>query len=252
MPVAGNNKFLHNMFAEFMQIQATNTTPKSKSEHTADPEIFSGDSGNTEIIHEKLESFIMSLSLKMTLNTDRYPTETSQIVYIFSCMTGTAQSYISAKITAGQYIDWHNIIQDLWNTFSNPDPEFLAQRKLIALRQANYFFAEFFTEFNQYALHTGFNNKTLKCHLQYTVSEELTKQLVSINLKDISYQKLVEECQLQDNQLHATFCQLLPSTSSTSHPSLSSTVRSFSSMSRVHQASLHTTATKSYHGSQPL
>ena len=101
MPVARNNKFLHNMFAEFIQIQATNTTPKSKSEHTADPEIFSGDGRNTEIMYEKLESFIMSLSLKMTLNTDQYSTETSQIVYVFSRTTGTAQFYISAKITAG-------------------------------------------------------------------------------------------------------------------------------------------------------
>ena len=107
----------------------------------------------------------MSLSLKMTLNTDRYPTETSQIAYVFSHTTGTAQSYISAKITAGQYIDWHDIVQDLRNTFSDPDPEFLAQRKLITLRQANCSFAEFFTEFNQYAPRTGFNNKTLKCHL---------------------------------------------------------------------------------------
>ena len=101
----------------------------------------------------------------MTLNTDQYPTETSWIAYVFSRTTGTAQSYISAKITAGQYIDWHDIIQDLRNTFSNPDPEFLAQRKLITLRQANHSFAEFFTEFNQYAPRTGFNNKALKCHL---------------------------------------------------------------------------------------
>ena len=107
----------------------------------------------------------MSLSLKMTLNTDQYPTETLWIVYVFSRMTGTAQSYISAKIMAGQYIDWHNIVQDLRNTFSDPDPELLAQRKLITLHQANHSFAEFFTEFNQYALHTGFNNKTLKGYL---------------------------------------------------------------------------------------
>ena len=118
-----------------------------------------------EIMHEKLESFITSLSLKMTLNTDQYPTEISWITYVFSCTTGTAQSYISAKITAGQYIDWHNIVQDLQNAFSNPDPEFLAQRKLITLRQANYSFAKFFTEFNQYTPRTGFNNKALKCYL---------------------------------------------------------------------------------------
>ena len=107
----------------------------------------------------------MSLSLKMTLNTDWYPTETSQIAYVFSRMTGTTQSYISAKIMAGQYIDWHDIIQDLWNTFSDPDPEFLAQRKLITLCQANHSFAEFFTESNQYTPHTGFNDKALKCYL---------------------------------------------------------------------------------------
>ena len=137
-------------------------------------------------MYEKLESFIMSLSLKMTLNNDWYPTETLRIVYVFSHMTGTAQSYISAKIMAGQYIDWHNIVQDLWNTFSDSDPEFLAQRKLIALRQANCSFAEFFTEFNWYAPCTDFNNKALKYYLRCTVSEELAKQLVSINLKNIS------------------------------------------------------------------
>ena len=165
MPVAGNDKFLHNMFAEFMRIQATNTTSKSKSKHTANPEIFSGNGRNTKVTHEKLESFITSLSLKMTLNTDWYPTEMSRIAYIFSRMTGTAQSYISAKIMAGQYVDWHNIIQDLWNAFSNSDPKFLAQRKLIALCQANHSFAKFFTEFNHHAPHTSFNNKALKCHL---------------------------------------------------------------------------------------
>ena len=127
-----------------MRIQATNTTLKSKSERTANLEIFSGNGGNTEIMYEKLESFITSLSLKMTLNADWYPTEMSRIAYIFSRTTGTAQSYISAKITAGQYVDWHNIVQDLRNAFSNPDPEFLAQRKLIALRQANHSFAKFF------------------------------------------------------------------------------------------------------------
>ena len=165
MPVAGNDEFLCNMFAEFMQIQATNTPPKSKSECTANPEIFSGDGGNTEVTHEKLESFIMSLSLKMTLNADWYPTAMSWIAYVFSRTTGTAQSYISAKITAGQYVDWHNIVQDLCNAFSNPDPEFLAQRKLIALCQANHSFAKFFTEFNHHAPHTSFNDKALKCHL---------------------------------------------------------------------------------------
>ena len=101
-----SDKYLQEMFAEFMHIQATNTTSKSKSEHTTNLEIFSGDGRNTEVNHKKLESFITSLSLKTTLNTNWYPTEASQIAYVFSQTTGTAQSYILAKITAGQYVDW--------------------------------------------------------------------------------------------------------------------------------------------------
>ena len=105
MPPTGNDKYLQEMFAQFLQIQATNTTPKSKSECTANPEIFSGNGGNTEVTHKKLESFITLLSLKITLNADHYPTETSRIAYVFSQTTGTAQLYITSKITAGQYLD---------------------------------------------------------------------------------------------------------------------------------------------------
>ena len=49
-PVAGNDEFLHNMFAEFMQIQATNTTPKSKSERTANPEILACEDSNLHAV----------------------------------------------------------------------------------------------------------------------------------------------------------------------------------------------------------
>ena len=43
----------------------------------------------------------------------------------------------------------------------------------------------------------------MKCHLRCALSEELSRQLVSINLKDLSYQQLVQKCQTQDNQLRA-------------------------------------------------
>ena len=39
--------------------------------------------------------------------------------------------------------------------------------------------------------------------MRYALSEELSRQLVSINLKNLSYQQLVQECQTQDNQLRA-------------------------------------------------
>ena len=57
--------------------------------------------------------------------------------------------------------------------------------------------------FNKYAPRTSFNDKALKCHLRCALSEELAKQLVTTNLKELTYDALVTECQLQDNQLRA-------------------------------------------------
>ena len=101
------------------------------------------------------------------------------------------------------YQDWTDVFQDLKNAFSDPDPEFFAQRKLIGLCQANRTFAEYYTEFSKYAEHSEFNDKALKCHLRCVILEEFSCQLVSINFEDLSYLQLVQECQTQDNQLQA-------------------------------------------------
>ena len=54
-----------------------------------------------KVNHEKLESFIISLSLKMILNANYYLTEVSCIAYVFLQITSIVQSYISAKVMAG-------------------------------------------------------------------------------------------------------------------------------------------------------
>ena len=143
-----SDQALCQMSEQFLSHQAANTTSKAKSECTADPEIFSGNGGNTKLTHEKLEGFITALNLKMALNADHYPTEVSQIAYVFSHTSGTTQAYISAKISADQYSNWNQVVQDLCNTFADPDPEFHAQKKLLNIRQTNWPFAAFFTNFN--------------------------------------------------------------------------------------------------------
>ena len=121
-----SDQALHQMFEQFLLYQATNTTSKAKFEHTTNPEIFSGNGRNTELTHEKLEGFITALNLKMALNADCYPTEVSPIAYVFSHTSGSAQAYISAKISADQYSNWNQVVQDLYNAFADPDPEFHA------------------------------------------------------------------------------------------------------------------------------
>ena len=201
MTPANNDLFQH-MFMQFLQTQASAqaTRPSiTKSECTLDPEVFSGEGPSTEVIHDRLEFFGIVLDLKMTLNLDRMPTSEACIAYTFSRTSGTAQGYIAPKIQAKLYQDWTDVLQNLKNAFSDPDPEFHAQCKLIRLRQANRTFAEFFTKFSKYAGCSNFNDKALKCYLRCALSEELLRQLVSINLKDLSYQQLVQECQTQNN-----------------------------------------------------
>ena len=134
------------------QASAQATRPSIiKSECTPDPEVFFGKGPSTEVVHERLKSFGIALDLKMTLNLDRMLTLEARIAYTFSRTSGTAQGYIAPKIQAKLYQDWTDVLQDLKNTFSDPDAKFHAQCKLIRLRQANRTFAEFFTEFSNYA-----------------------------------------------------------------------------------------------------
>ena len=72
-----SDQALHQMFEQFLSYQAANTISKVKSEHTANPEIFSGNGRNTKLMHEKLESFIIALNFKIALNADYYLTEVS-------------------------------------------------------------------------------------------------------------------------------------------------------------------------------
>ena len=114
---------------QFLQTQASAqaTRPSiTKSECTPDPEIFSGEGLFTEVIHERLKSFGIALDLKMTLNLDRMPTLEARIAYTFSRTSGISQGYIASKAQAKLYQDWTDVLQDLKNAFSDPDPEFHA------------------------------------------------------------------------------------------------------------------------------
>ena len=117
-----NNEFFWQMFMQFLQTQASVTAsqaPSIKSKCTQDSEAFTGEESFIEQIHECLETFGISLSLKMTLNLNRMTTSEARIAYTFSRTSGTAQEYIA--------------LQHLKNVFSDSDLEFYTQRKLMKL-----------------------------------------------------------------------------------------------------------------------
>ena len=203
------------MFMQFLQTQASvqaSQPPSIKSKCKLNSKVFTGKEFSIEQIHEQLKTFEIGLSF-MILNLDCMPTPETCIAYVFSCTSGTAQGQIGPKIQAKYYQNKTDVIQDFKNLFSDPDLEFYAQHRLIRLRQANKFFAKFSTDFSKYAACSDFNDKALKCHLRCALSEELSCQLVSINLKDLTYHQLVQECQIQDKQLRAAAvntCKIMP------------------------------------------
>ena len=107
MPLANNNLLQH-MFMEFLRTQTTaqaTHASHAKSERFSDPEIFSREGSSIEYIHEHLESFGITLDLKMTLNLDCMPMPEARIAYTFSRTPSTAQGYIAPKIQARLYQD---------------------------------------------------------------------------------------------------------------------------------------------------
>ena len=75
----------------------------------------------------------------VTMDTSRSPQDASHL-------DGTEEKSGSQDVSVGEETN-KPVVQDLRNAFSNPDPAFHVQRKLINLCQTNRSFAAFFTDF---------------------------------------------------------------------------------------------------------
>ena len=211
-----NDELFQQMFMQFLQTQASVPAPQApsiESECTLDPEVFTGENFSIKQIYKYFKIFGISFNPRITLNQDCMPTPEARSTYIFTRTFGTAQGYIASKIQAKYYQDQTDVLQDLKNAFSDLNPEFYVNCKLIKLNRANRFFVEFYTKFSKYVACSDFNDKALKYHLKYALSEKLSRQLVSINLKDLTYYKLVQKCQTQNKQpcvAAVNTCKIMP------------------------------------------
>ena len=96
------------MFMQFLQIQVSVLAFQAlniKSKCTPNSEVFTGKGSSIEQIHERLETFEISFSLKITLNLDPMHTSEAGIAYTFSRTCEKAQGYIAPKIQAKYYQD---------------------------------------------------------------------------------------------------------------------------------------------------
>ena len=103
-----NNKLFQQMFMQFPQTQANAPAPQApniKSECISNPEVFTREGLSIEQIYKHLETFGISLSLKITLNLDHMPTPEAGIAYTFLRIFEIAQNYVALKIQAKYYLD---------------------------------------------------------------------------------------------------------------------------------------------------
>ena len=98
-----NNNLVKHMFIKFLRTHTTAQAPHAKSERTPNPELFSQQGFSNEQAHERLESFEITLDLKITLNLNSLLTPEARIAYTFTRTSGTAQKYIASKIQARYY-----------------------------------------------------------------------------------------------------------------------------------------------------
>ena len=155
-----NIKLLCQMLMQFLQTQASvpaSQAPNIQSECTLNPENFTRE----DFSQNKLLNASKPIELVVTLSTSEARTANT-----FSHTFRTTQTHIAPKIQAKYYQNQTDVLQNLKNAFSDLDPEFYIQCKLIRLRQANKSFVKFYTKFNKYAACLDFNDKALKCYLK--------------------------------------------------------------------------------------
>jgi hypothetical protein len=147
-------------------------TLSGKKVSVANPQHFNGDPRN-------FETFITSIDIVFMANPYTYATHTTKIYYVLSYMTKKfaaqwAQRMVHS-INVGSYIitTWEDFCEHLKNTFENADRRNQAQQKLLALRQGALTAEEFFIQFDEYYLESGFNEVAAIHYIKQAVRDGL-------------------------------------------------------------------------------
>ena len=148
----------------------------SRSEKIPDPEKFQGDRSQFDVFASKIRE-------KMSVNYDRFPTAQSRLAYLSSRLEGRAYLHIQPYIRNGIHTlkDYEEGLQVLERAFGDQNRARNAQNDLLALRQKNQEFGQFFAEFHRLALESGMHNDALPMILEAALSKELKQQLMMVS-----------------------------------------------------------------------
>jgi hypothetical protein len=148
----------------------------SRSEKLPDPDKFHGDRAQFDVFASKIRE-------KMIINFDRFPTAQSRLAYLASRLEGRAYLHLQPYIRNGVHTlkDYEEGLQVLERAFGDQNRARNAQNALLALRQKNQEFGQFFAEFHRLALESGMHEDALPMILEAALSKELKLQLINVS-----------------------------------------------------------------------
>jgi len=148
----------------------------SRSEKIPDPDKFHGERAQFDVFASKIRE-------KMIVNYDRFPTSQSRLAYLASRLEGRAYLHIQPYIRNGVHTlkDYEEGLQVLERAFGDQNRARNAQNALLALRQKNQEFGQFFAEFHRLALESRMHEDALPMILEAALSKELKLQLINVS-----------------------------------------------------------------------
>lgn len=165
------------------------------SEKIPDPDPFSGD-------RKDLRRFSNQITMKLSVNLDRYPTPAARLTYVSSRLRSSAYDLVTPHITDGIFdlADYGDILTLLKNAYGDPDTTRTARRELHKLRQRNSDFSTFFAEFQRLAIDARMSTEVLPTIMEDAISRELYERLMNNGPVPTEYHELTALLQELDNR----------------------------------------------------
>ena len=180
----------------------------------ASPEYYGGQ-------RNKLPSFITQVTMVITLQASRFPTEISKIIYAGSFLRDTAflwfQPYVTAEPQPSFMMSFKEFCKELQSTFGDPDEIGTAERQLYALRQRGSV-ASYMAEFMRFAVVIKWNDQAKAAQfyrgLKDGIKDELSRVGRPNTLKELEASAIRIDTRLFERQVEKG--ERFPSTNITS------------------------------------
>ena len=163
----------------------TGITTSSSGGRTSEPKVASPEYYSGQ--RSKLATFITQTSMVITLQTSRFPSEVSKVLYMGSFLRDTAflwfQPYVTADPQPSFMTNFKEFCNELEQTFGDPDKIGTAERQLYALRQKGSV-ASYMADFMRFAVVIKWNDQAKAAQFYRGLKDGIKDELSRVGRPD--------------------------------------------------------------------